>query len=159
MFLLLPPTYEGWGKVIVCLSVHTWGEIPHLHPIILSLVPCPFWGYPSDWSQVPSWRGSSVTGPRFLPGGLPLFQMGSTQDRVPCGQGWGIPLSPGQHREYLLRGGQYVSCVNAGGFSCVRFIFTLATFFVRIRERIGGKGPMKWSEVIVFLTVQWWILF
>ena len=30
--------------------------VPNLHPIILPLVPCPFWGYPSAWSQVPSRR-------------------------------------------------------------------------------------------------------
>ena len=48
------------GKVIflVCFSVQTWGGggFPHLHPIILQLVPCPFLGvgFPSDWSYVPS---------------------------------------------------------------------------------------------------------
>ena len=26
--------------------------VPYLHPIILSHVPWPFWGYPSDWSEV-----------------------------------------------------------------------------------------------------------
>ena len=33
-----------------------WGST-HLHPIILPLVPCPLWRYPSDWSPVPSGRG------------------------------------------------------------------------------------------------------
>ena len=37
-----------------CLSVHM--GVPHLHPIILPLVPCPLqWVYPSDRFQVPSW--------------------------------------------------------------------------------------------------------
>ena len=48
------------GKVMLslCLSIHTLGGgAPHLHPIILPLVPCPFWVYPSDWSQVPSLGG------------------------------------------------------------------------------------------------------
>ena len=46
--LFLLPACEGWRKIIVsvCLSVHTQGQVPHLHPIILSLVPCPFWGIP-----------------------------------------------------------------------------------------------------------------
>ena len=44
---------EGTIFTGVCLS--TLGGIPHLHPIILPLVPCPFWGYPCDWSQVHTW--------------------------------------------------------------------------------------------------------
>ena len=39
------------GGYVFSLST-TWGrgEVPHLLPIILPMVPCPFWGYPS-----PSW--------------------------------------------------------------------------------------------------------
>ena len=44
------------GKVIS--SQPGGGGLPHLHPIILPLVPGIFWGYPSDWS-------------RPLPGGVP----------------------------------------------------------------------------------------
>ena len=33
-----------------------------------------------------------------------------------------------QHREYLLHGGRYASCVHAGGLSCVKFVFTGAFF-------------------------------
>ena len=46
------------GKILfshVCVSVHTRGGWPHLHPIVLPLVPCAFL------------RGTLVTGPRFLP--------------------------------------------------------------------------------------------
>ena len=86
------------GKVIVSVcsvslfvqSVHTppGGGVPHLHAIILPLVPCPFGGYPSDWSQVPSW-------------GLPHSCSWLGQDRwypkmgyTPI-QGWGTP-QPGR---------------------------------------------------------------
>ena len=42
------------GKVLFSqVSVCSHLGVPHLHPIILPLVPCPFWGYPSDWSQFP----------------------------------------------------------------------------------------------------------
>ena len=64
-------------------------------------VPCqgvPWWGYP----------------PR---GGYPA-------GGVPC---WGVPCwggtQLGQHREYLLHGGRYASCVHAGGLSCVWQVF------------------------------------
>ena len=50
-------------------EIHTRG-LPHLHPIILPLVPCPFWGYPNDWSQVPSW-------------GYPSPRWGYPRDGVP----------------------------------------------------------------------------
>ena len=35
--VLLPPASEGWGRYCFhrCLSVHTRGEVSHLHPIIL----------------------------------------------------------------------------------------------------------------------------
>ena len=34
--------------------------VSHLDPIILPPVPYPFQGYPSGWSQVPSWWGTPV---------------------------------------------------------------------------------------------------
>ena len=52
-----PHPKDGEGTVFtgVCLSTPEWGGGGiHLHPIILPLAPCPFWGVPSDWSQVPS---------------------------------------------------------------------------------------------------------
>ena len=72
--------------------VHHWG-IPHLHPIILPLVPCPFWGCPSDWSQVPSWgvHQSQAGGCTPVPGGC-----------IPVLAGWGTPL-PGQNEVPLIR--------------------------------------------------------
>ena len=108
------------GKVIVsvCLSVHTREGGTHLYPIILPLVPCPFWGrrypisipsyfhwshvlsrgYPSDWSQVPSGRYPSPAGGTQGQGTPPA------RDGVPSnGQGWGTPRI-GQQREYLICG-------------------------------------------------------
>ena len=63
-----------------CLSVHR--RVPHLHTIILPLVPCPFW-------VVPQWL---VLGP-FL-WGYPsprweVIQSDSGQDGIPPGQDWG----------------------------------------------------------------------
>ena len=111
--------YEGWA-MYRCLSVNTQ-EVPHLNPIILPLVLCPFWGYPSDWSQVPSWGypsarwwGTPVPGEEGtpVPGGYlsprwryPSPRQGSTPvpGRVTpvlgylsghLGQDWGTPRPP-----------------------------------------------------------------
>ena len=75
--IFLPPASKGWGRYCFhrCLSVHTQGGVPHLHPIILPLVPCPFWGYPSIWSQVPSLGGGGYLSPRW---GIPQSQVGGT---------------------------------------------------------------------------------
>ena len=60
----LPPAYEVRREVMFSVCSHPGGGgLPHLHPIILPLVPCPFQGYPSDWSQV-RMGDSPVTGPR-----------------------------------------------------------------------------------------------
>ena len=64
----------------------TPGEVPHLHLMILPLVPCPFWGkvYPSDWSQVPSGGSQSQVE------GLPQAQAGG--NLVP-GEATPVPLA------------------------------------------------------------------
>ena len=65
-----------------------------------------------------------------LPGGVPC-QGGYPAGGVPCGgyPAGGVPCGGypvrggtqlGQHREYLLHGGRYASCVHAGGLSCVK---------------------------------------
>ena len=61
-----------------------------------------------------------------LPGGYPgRVPPRPGQDRggvgYPAGGGRGTQL--GQHREYLLHGGRYASCVHAGGLSCYYKIF------------------------------------
>ena len=84
------------------VSVHTrGGGLPHLHPIILPLVPSPFWGYPSDWSQVPSWGYPSDWSQVPSEGYPGQVQMGDTQARSRQGgyhsQVWmgGIPARDG----------------------------------------------------------------
>ena len=98
------------GKVIVsvCLSVHTWGPpsyntstgpmsfpgVPHLHPIILPLVPCPFqgvpqWLVPGPFQRVPqSWMGGTPA----RDGTLRPGQDGRVpHDGVPYQSGMGYP--------------------------------------------------------------------
>ena len=44
----LPSTSEGIGKLLfsqVHACSHSGGGLPHLHLIILPLIPCPFWGW------------------------------------------------------------------------------------------------------------------
>ena len=105
----------------VCLSVHTRARVPHLHPIILPLVPCPCWGAPhlhpiiislvkcSFWGTpvpglgVPQPQAGGTRGcPQPRQKGVPSSQdrMGTTgQDRigVPLSQDrMGYPPPPGQ---------------------------------------------------------------
>ena len=93
------------GKVLfsqVCVCPHQGWGLPHLHPIILPLVTCPF-------QEVPLWL---VTGP-FL-GGYPSPSRG-----IPWpGLGYPPPPKTEQQSEHLLHGGRYASCVHAGGLSC-----------------------------------------
>ena len=63
-------------------------------------VPC-WGGYPAG--EVPCRGGTHV---RYPPGRIP----------PPSQAGGGTQL--GKHREYLLHGGRYASCVHAGGLSC-----------------------------------------
>ena len=74
----------------VCLFGWGGGRVlPHLHPIILPLVPCPFWGYLISiqyfhWSHIPS--GVPQVG-------VPQSQLGGTpvHDGVPSSQVWLVP--------------------------------------------------------------------
>ena len=94
--------------------------VSHLHPIILPLVPCPFWGipspshntstgpmsflgeYPSDWSQVKTGRemmgyphpGQDGEGYPII--GYPIpsrdgYPLVRSRWGVPLTQGWGTP--------------------------------------------------------------------
>ena len=63
-------------------------------------VPWPGGGYPAREVHPP---GGYPAGGVPWPGG------------VPCRGGTQL----GQHREYLLHGGRYASCVHAGGLSCL----------------------------------------
>ena len=77
------------GGYIFSLSVHTlgWGVLPHLHPIILPLAPCPFWG-----------GGTPVIGPRSLPGGYHRTGVPLVGTGVPPSQNWGNPPPPARTR-------------------------------------------------------------
>ena len=78
------------GYVFTSVCLFRWG-VPHLHPIILPLVPCPFWGYPSDYSQIPSRR---VPQSQVLDGGYPSPRWGATDRGIPS---WDTPPpQPGQ---------------------------------------------------------------
>ena len=62
-------------------------------------------GYPARGGTLPGgvpWLGGYPGGGGTLAGGYP---------------GWG-GTQLGQHREYLLHGGRYASCIHAGGLSC-----------------------------------------
>ena len=75
----------------VSVSSHGGYPITHLHPIILPLVPCPFQGYLSDWSQVPSWGDTPGWGTPLARDGVP-----------PTGQAWGTPPPPDRTAEGVL---------------------------------------------------------
>ena len=68
-------------------------------------------GYPGGGWGYPKW-GVNLAGGTKRAGGYP--------GQVPPqpGQDGGIP-SYFQHREYLLHGRRYASCVHAGGLSCL----------------------------------------
>ena len=77
------------------------------------------------WQGVPC-RGLPCRG-GTLPGGYPA--RGGTQVRYPPARsGWG-GTQLGQHREYLLHGGRYASCVHAGGLSCFKIASINTTWF------------------------------
>ena len=100
-----------------CLSVRTQGGFTSSPSHNTSTRPMSFLGvYPSDWSQVPSWGYPS---PRWE---YPILRYPPGQGRdTPPSQGWGTyppPPGIGQQMEYLICGGQYASCVHAGGLSC-----------------------------------------
>ena len=134
----LPPAYvvrrEGTVFTDVCLFTHG-GWLPPSTSHNTSTDPMFFLGegFPSDWSQVPSW-GIPQPGP---------VQMGVPRDGVPPNpemeyppsrdgvlplsrdgvsppiQGWGTPPRTGQQMKYLICSGQYASCIHAGGLSCL----------------------------------------
>ena len=97
---LLPPAYvvrqEG-NSFTLFVSPHLGGGYPY--PIMLCNISQNAMGQPLG-GGVPC---------QVQPGGVPPHP-------ARLGQG-GTQL--GQHREYLLHGGRYASCVHAGGLSCL----------------------------------------
>ena len=54
-----------------------------------------------------------------LPGGVPTLAGGTYLGGYIPWSGRGYPPWLGQHREYLLCGRQYASCIHVGGLSCL----------------------------------------
>ena len=67
------------------------------------------------WQGVPWWGGTLAGG---YPGQVP------PQQGTPLARSGGGDTQLGQHREYLLHGGRYASCVHTGGLSYFALIFT-----------------------------------
>ena len=92
ILLFLPPAYVVQREIMfsqACVCLGGGEGLPHLHPIILPLVPCPFWGYLISiqyfhWSHIPS--GVPQVG-------VPQSQLGGTpvHDGVPSSQVWLVP--------------------------------------------------------------------
>ena len=105
----LPPASEVWGKVMFSVCSHL-GGVPISHNALQHYPECH-----GAAGGVP-WQG--VTLPGGYPGGG--YPGGGYPGRgLPCRGGTQL----GQHREYLLHGGRYASCVHAGGLSCYQNVF------------------------------------
>ena len=117
-------------------------------------VPCQ--GVPCQGGTLPGHTllGGTLPGgtlPRGYPvGGYPAG--GYPAGGVPCRGGTQL----GQHREYLLHGGRYASCVYAGGLSCLQCFGYLWTnvkrqwYFMKALNSHAGKIPPRtlpsWSK-------------
>ena len=105
--LFLPPVYvvrrEG-NSFTLLVCPHLGGGVPISHNPLQHYPEChgadTWGGYPAR----SSWGGGTLLG------GYPARGRG-----YPTGGGYQV----GQHREYLLHGGRYASCVHAGGLSCL----------------------------------------
>ena len=67
--------------------------------------------------------GGTLVGGVSWPGGYPARGGTLAGGGYP---GWG-GTQLGQHREYLLHGGRYASCVHAGGLFCLRMFLDSLT--------------------------------
>ena len=106
-------------------------------------VPSPFRGiaqsWPGEYSR--SQSGGIRSQPRGTPvlaGGTPVFATPSSSQGGRQEQDWGTPAGIGiptpkteQQSGYLLRGGRYASCGQAGGISCSLIFFSVAPTFAR----------------------------
>ena len=101
------PLYQDWMGVLLLLGLD--GGTP------------PNW----DWIGVPP----IVTGWRY-----PHQNWEWGYPPPPIETGWGYPPS-GDWETEQLRGGQYASCLNAGGLSCIFFFFFF--FFCNMNEPKG----------------------
>ena len=102
---------------------------------------------------VPSW-GGTLPGGTLPGGGYPagvgtLPRGGTLLGGYPAG---GTQL--GQHREYLLHGGRYASCVHAGGLSCLVKNFPKTIWKWKNLDSEGVPGaPLDPPMEMFFLNV------
>ena len=126
--LFLPPASEGWGSNVSSLSVHR--KVPR------SLVPGPFWGYPSLWS-CPGWG----------------YLKARTGVRPPPRQGY--LFVPPQRASMIGRRGQCASCFQQD-------VFILHEIAVRedpTKILIKMHGECQFSPHFIFCTNQLeWII-
>ena len=111
-------------------------------------LPDPARGVP--WRGVP-WtggypgRGGTLAGGVPWPGGYP---------------GWG-GTQLGQHREYLLHGGRYASCIHAGGLSCSDIIahsllvLNLLNMSAFLGDNLTGKMKFKMQINVINFKYHW----
>ena len=151
----LPPASEEWGKVVysevyVCSHFREGGT-----PIWLTRdegYPLPSWlggrgtpsfpmgrGYPhsSQWgTPIPGQDGGGYPHPRSGEGGYPI------PSHVPWQKGWGggVFPQPEQHSMYFLRSWRYVSCVHAGGLSCLPIWTKMRIVDVRFLTHVAHLG-------------------
>ena len=59
----------------------------------------------------------------------------------PAASGGGGSANIAQHREYLLHGGRYASCVHAGGLSCFKKKLEIISLFTDFSVRNVKKVP------------------
>ena len=121
----LPPAYvvgrEGNVLTRVCPSIHpsicpqgVGGGYPY--PIMLCNISQNAMGQPGGYparSSQGGYPGQVQLGGVPWPGGIPCWGVPWPEGTLPGG------TQLGQHREYLLHGRRYASCVHAGGLSCL----------------------------------------
>ena len=106
----LPPASEGWGKVMFSVCPHLGGGG--------SVQPEGSESSRGGQSSLGGWVSAAR-------GGISPARGGSVQPGGQSSQGGGQSaggggsVKIGQQNEYSLHGGQYASCVHAGGLSCI----------------------------------------
>ena len=124
---------EGTVFTGVCLSVISGGTPARSG---LGGTPSQVWGgggYSSQvWSTIKTWPGYP---PATLGWGTPPTWDGvhpPHQDLTRVPPWMGYPKTE-QHSGHLLRGGQYASCIHAGGLSCCQYVKFQLLLFQTIR--------------------------
>ena len=144
IFSLLPPAYvvrrEGNSFTLLVCS-HPGG---YPYPIMLCNISQNAMGQ-TEGGTLPGPAGGGTLAGGGYPGGVPCQGgpcWGGTQvGTPPARSGWGGGTQLGQHREYLLHGGRYASCVHAGGLSC--FLNSFLSFSSRQSQVLWSIAQQK----------------